>query len=73
MKIYELKFTLNDDGMLQTCEGSNQEFTAPELIGLLEVKKQDILRQMLREVKPEIMFKRTKIIADKEEPPCTKD
>lgn len=73
MKFYELKFTVTDDGMLQTCEASNQEFTAPELIGLLEVKKQDILRQMLGEVKPEIMFKRTRIVDDKEEPACTQD
>ena len=61
-KYYEVKWTLDDDGTLKTCEASNEEFTASELIGLFEIKKNDILRQIIHEIKPEIMFKRSQVV-----------
>ena len=65
-KYYEVKWTLDDDGMLKTCEASNGDFTASELIGLFEIKKNDILRQIIHEIEPEIMFKRSKIVTEEE-------
>ena len=61
-KYYEVKWTLDDDGMLRTCESSNAGFTASELIGLFEIKKNDIMRQIIHEIKPEIMFKRSQVV-----------
>ena len=44
MKKLEIKVEVNNQGEI-TMKASNDGFTAPELIGLLELKKMDIVEQ----------------------------
>lgn len=44
MKRLEIKVEVNNKGEI-TMEATNDGFTAPELIGLLELKKMDIVEQ----------------------------
>jgi hypothetical protein len=46
MKKLEIKVEVNNQGEI-TMEASNDGFTAPELIGLLELKKMDIVEQCI--------------------------
>ncbi len=57
MKEYTVTFRQKDDE-ITVCESSNKEFTAIELIGLLEMKQQDIIRQVHEDIAPEIMYRR---------------
>lgn len=57
-KEFTLTFRVEDNKM--AIEGSNVGFTAAELIGLLEWKKQDILNQIAGKIKPDVV-KRTVI------------
>lgn len=44
MKRLEIKVEVSNKGLI-TMEATNDGFTAPEIIGLLEVKKMDIVEQ----------------------------
>lgn len=46
MKKLEIKVEVNNQGEIRM-EASNDGFTAPELIGLLELKKMDIVEQCI--------------------------
>lgn len=62
-KEYYVRF-VSENGHITACEASNKGFTAAELIGLLEIKQQDIIRQVHGEVAPEIIYKRTVVKDD---------
>jgi lysine/ornithine N-monooxygenase len=63
IKEFTLAFRVEDNNM--KIEGNNAGFTAAELIGLLEWKKQDILNQIAGKIKPDVV-KRTVIQEDKQ-------
>ena len=46
MKIFTITFTENENGNVE-CRATNQGFTGMELLGLLEVKKADVLKQFM--------------------------
>ena len=50
MKEYRLRITENEDGLYVGSE--NEGFSAMELIGMLEMKKHDIVRQANGEIEP---------------------
>lgn len=62
MRKFKLVMTQDDNGCI-TMEGCNEGFTASEIIGFLEIKKQDFINQMtdIRSVR----FKRTAVVDGK--------
>ena len=62
MKKFELTITETDPGIINTV-GNNNGFNALELLGLLELKKQDVINQIN---KPG-MFKHTRTVIDGDE------
>lgn len=54
---------LTDNGDFVTLNRTNEGFTAYELLGILTQAKEDILKQMAGEIKPDIINR--KVIEDK--------
>lgn len=56
MKKYTIEMT--DDGGFVTISAENDGFTALELIGLFEHRKEDIIRQMRGEIRPDVITRK---------------
>lgn len=56
MKTYELKISL-DENLKIIVDTKNCGFNSLELLGLLELKKEDIMRQLRGEMQPEYVRK----------------
>lgn len=62
MRKFKLMMTQDDDGRI-TMEGCNEGFTASEIIGFLEIKKQDFIDQVTDT--RSVRFKRTAVVDGK--------
>lgn len=56
MKEYVLKFYVDEDGKIR-CDAENTGFNVIELVGMMEWKIQDFVRQMNKEVQATRVFK----------------
>lgn len=57
MKHYELVATATDDGNMNIVS-HNDGFNAFELLGILDLKADDLRRQLRGELKPDVVFDR---------------
>lgn len=57
MKEYSIKVELNEDGTKQMSL-KNKGFSPLELLGLMELIQLDIMRQLMENVKPDILEKK---------------
>lgn len=62
MRKFKLMVTQDDNGCIKM-EGYNEGFTASEIIGFLEIKKQDFINQMTDI--HSVRFKRTAVVDGK--------
>ena len=67
MKRYTFEIIQRDDNLRST--STNYGFTPMELLGILELKKVDVIKQIEGQIEPEIEYKRTVI---KDEPEINK-
>jgi hypothetical protein len=65
MKKYILEIKLDNEGL--SCSTENDGFNVIELIGILEWKKNDIFKQIIDEIKPDMVSR--KCIKDESEVP----
>jgi hypothetical protein len=56
MKTYTLEITVDDENKMRV-RSTNTGFSPLELLGLLDLKRDDVLRQVKGEIKPDV-FKR---------------